>query len=1049
MKKQHLIFNKTITVIFTLSIIFSKSLLSQTVVTMPYTGGVQTFTVPSCVTSITVDAKGAQGGDSGGGLGGRVQCVYTVTPGDVLSIYVGGQGAAAASNAAGGFNGGGNAGSCITNFPGSGGGGATDIRLNGNALIDRIIVAGGGGGWHSINNNPGAGGGLTGGNVGTTGNTCIGSYATGGTQSAGGNACTSSGSCCTFIAAVNVASLGVGGDGAGPASSCNGGDGGAGGGGGYYGGGGGGTYSSGGGGSSYTGASAISVIHTQGFQSGNGTVTFTYNIGSVGVTANVSSNPICAGSNLTITGISMVSYTWLPVGSFLGSNATSVVVSPTANTTYSLNGTNSQGCLSSAVITVSVNSSVPTLTVVNTSTASGATGVCAGKTATLTASGAITYTWTGGVTNAVSFTPAATSGYTVFGTNACGTRSAVTSVSVITLPLIGGSVSSPTVCSGGSVTLNGSGGISYTWSPTAPNGSAFIPPFSNNYTVTGTGAAGGCTNNAVVGVTVFISPTVPPIASPTAICVGSSSTLSALGATGYTWTAPTGPALTGSVVVVSPTTLTTYTLSRLNSTCPSTATLSVVVNNLPVVFASSSPTLVCSGSATTLNAVGAITYSWYPGGPFPGSNVVLFPSSSTNYTVVASNGNCTNSAVVPIATNPIPTISIVPSTTLLCQGGNNTVTLTASGALNYTWQTTPNLFTPAVSVSPLIPTLYTVIGSNSFNCTSSVQQLVLVTPSPSLAVASSASYICTSGSAVLTAFDTGTGPGTGAVNYLWNTGATTPSIGVSPSVSTNYTVTGTYVGSGCQSTTVVILPVFIATFAVTGSSTVCQGSTVNIIASGAAANYLWNTGATTNSISVSPSVPTTYSVTGSTGLCSSTQTVGIIVNPLPPVTATVAKQTICKFEQSLITATGATSYSWAGVPNPVNTAVLTYSAGSNGYSNSTSVFTVTGTDANGCSKSAVVTQLVATCIGIENLNGNENAQLINVYPNPNNGHFSIESTVAMQVKVINNLGQVVKTINLSESTKQEINMSNLANGIYLIVGESEGKRIAKKIVLNK
>jgi hypothetical protein len=44
---------------------------------------------------------------------------------------------------------------------------------------------------------------------------------------------------------------------------------------------------------------------------------------------------------------------------------------------------------------------------------------------------------------------------------------------------------------------------------------------------------------------------------------------------------------------------------------------------------------------------------------------------------------------------------------------------------------------------------------------------------------------------------------------------------------------------------------------------------------------------------------------------------------------------------------------------------------------------------------------------------------------------------------------VVKTINLSESTKQEINMSNLANGIYLLVGENEGKRITKKIVLNK
>src|ERR1700761_9093348 len=63
--------------------------------TFVYTGAVQTWTVPPCVTSITVDMQGAIGGKSlysRGGYGGRVKCTLAVTPGDVLNINVGGKG---------------------------------------------------------------------------------------------------------------------------------------------------------------------------------------------------------------------------------------------------------------------------------------------------------------------------------------------------------------------------------------------------------------------------------------------------------------------------------------------------------------------------------------------------------------------------------------------------------------------------------------------------------------------------------------------------------------------------------------------------------------------------------------------------------------------------------------------------------------------------------------------------------------------------------------------------------------------------------------------
>ena len=113
--------------------------------TFTFTGAVQTFTVPACVSEVTITAHGGSGSNghastSPAGIGGNgaiVTGTYSVSGGDVLNIYVGGQGTLTTA----GFNGGGiNAANSS-----AGGGGASDVRFNGTALTDRIIVAGGGG----------------------------------------------------------------------------------------------------------------------------------------------------------------------------------------------------------------------------------------------------------------------------------------------------------------------------------------------------------------------------------------------------------------------------------------------------------------------------------------------------------------------------------------------------------------------------------------------------------------------------------------------------------------------------------------------------------------------------------------------------------------------------------------------------------------------------------------------------------------------------------------------------------------------------------------
>ena len=131
-----------------------------------YTGSFQRFEVPENITNLIIDCYGAQGGtwknlaNNYAGFGGYISTQLTVTPGQILYVYVGGKGSFESS---GGFNGGGHArlgggiDSCDTS-----GGGASDVRTFLNDISSRLVVAGGGGGAGPYSTG-GAGGGFHGG----------------------------------------------------------------------------------------------------------------------------------------------------------------------------------------------------------------------------------------------------------------------------------------------------------------------------------------------------------------------------------------------------------------------------------------------------------------------------------------------------------------------------------------------------------------------------------------------------------------------------------------------------------------------------------------------------------------------------------------------------------------------------------------------------------------------------------------------------------------------------------------------------------------------
>ena len=258
-------------------------------ITFDYTGAAQSWTVPADVHQATFDVFGAQGGNQGplfdGAHGGRAIGTVAVTPGEVVTIMVGGRGVDASSvscgldDGEGGFNGGGDGGNVGTGCSGPGGGGASDVRRGGSALADRVVVAGGGGGAAGdfSCSDAGGGGGLTG-----QPSSCD--------PSSGGNQDGTTGS----------GLLGQGSDGAVGIGT----DSGGGGGGGFYGGAGGLAAYGGGGGSGF-GPAGFAIFET-GVRPGDGVITISFGASPLvtGVQPNI--GPTQGGVATVITGTNFV-----------------------------------------------------------------------------------------------------------------------------------------------------------------------------------------------------------------------------------------------------------------------------------------------------------------------------------------------------------------------------------------------------------------------------------------------------------------------------------------------------------------------------------------------------------------------------------------------------------------------------------------------------------------------------------------------------------------------------------------------------------------------
>jgi hypothetical protein len=265
----------------------------------------------------------------------------------------------------------------------------------------------------------------------------------------------------------------------------------------------------------------------------------------------------------------------------------------------------------------------------------------------------------------------------------------------------------------------------------------------------------------------------------------------------------------------------------------------------------------------------------------------------------------------------------------------------------------------------------------------------------------------------------------GATTYTFSNGSDI----VTPTANSSYTLTGTD-ANGCINTAVSSVAVNTLPIVSVNSGTICAGQSFTMVPTGAA-TYAYSNGSDV----VTSSVNASYTVTGTDANgCENTAVSALSVNALPVVTAVTNNTLLCVGQTATLSVSGATTYTWSTTDNTAAVAVSPTVQ---------TTYTVNGTDANGCSNTTTVTQDVSLCTGIVTLTNSNSS--INLYPNPNNGLFTIELTSTSKVIVTNALGQIV-IAETFEAGKHSLDIHNEATGVYFVkVIENNNQHIIKVV----
>ncbi len=363
---------------------------------------------------------------------------------------------------------------------------------------------------------------------------------------------------------------------------------------------------------------------------------------------------------------------------------------------------------------------------------------------------------------------------------------------------------------------------------------------------------------------------------------------------------------------------------------------------------------------------------------------------------------------------------------------NQTTTLSASGTGTLGWYSAASGGTylgggTTLSVTGTTTNATYYVQDSTCGAGPRTSITLTINPAPAIAIGGTTNTICAFKTATLIAIGTST-------SYTWSTNQTINNIIVTPSVTSTYTLIGTAANSCTNSAVKTITVNALPTLTVTGNNVLCAGNATTLTVSGAN-TYTWSAGFLVPTIGVTPLSSTNYSVIGKdANNCTNTTTYSVTVNPLPTINISTTNTLLCTGETSTLSVLGATSYTWSDNSNGTDIVVTPAS---------TTNYSVTGIDANGCSNNSVFTQSVSICTGIQEAITNANSTI--VFPNPNNGEFTIQSQIADVINVTNELGQVIETVELNQQNNFSYNVNHLQSGIYFLVG----KTIKHKVIVSK
>jgi len=735
-----------------------------------------------------------------------------------------------------------------------------------------------------------------------------------------------------------------------------------------------------------TPASATTYTLTQTITVTGCVATATVNVGvnALPAAAAGANASICSGASYTLGAgtlpVSGSTYSWSPSTSLSSSTVFNPVATPGSTTTYTVTETNSNNCVASNTIKVTINTPA--------AFAGAAQTVCAGSSVQIgtTAVGGSTYAWSPstGLSSSTASNPtlaAASAGsftYTVTETNSTSctnSNSVVITVNPTPTPTAG---APGTVCAGTAYTIGTGtavGGDTYSWSPSTGLSSSTVsgpvatPSSTTTYTVTEKTTATGCAASATVKVTALPAPAANAGAAAF-ICPGGSANIGAAPVTGdtYLWTPALGlTSNKASNPIATPSSTTTYTLTETNSIGCSASNSVTVKINIPAA-ATASPATICGGTPTSVGAATVVgsTYSWVssPAGfTSTAGNPVAAPFVTTTYTVTEVNSTgCTNTNSVTITVNPAPAAAVGPPVTI-CNGSSASIGAAPVSGSTYSWTPSTGLSSATVSnptVSASATTTYILTETNSLGC--SAQHSVVVTVRVVAANAGSNASVCAGGSATI-----------GAASVSGSTYSWSPSTGLSstavsnpnatPLATTVYTVTET--NGACSASHSVTVTVNSLPAAAAGSNTsVCLGNSATLgaaLVSGS--SYSWSPSAGLSSSvaaqpSATPTVTTTYSVTETnTAGCTASHSVTVTVNALP-LAAAGSNAAVCPGGSTVIGSTAVTgsTYTWSPATGLSSSTVSNPTA----TPASTTTYTVTEKNTSNCTASNSVTVTVNT-----------------------------------------------------------------------------------------